>query len=86
MPDIEPPSQGRVQRALAFDLEVLAQAMRAEPAPCDGCRQRERCTTGLACTAFSLFVVYGTRTRWEAAPREPTSAKFARIFNSTEER
>ncbi len=49
-----------------------------QPAPCDGCQQRPRCAVELlACTAFANFV--GGQ-RWRHARRDPTAARFARLY------
>jgi hypothetical protein len=51
------------------------------PAPCDGCRFAARCAElHLACESFSAFVSGASEIRWQAAPRKPNGAIFARLY------
>lgn len=52
------------------------------PAPCDDCRSRDRCATGLACSAFKLYVDGVSQGLWAIAPRLDASAyRYARVFS-----
>ncbi len=52
-----------------------------EPAPCQGCRFAERCgAQRLACDAYALFMAGAAERRWCMAPRAPTAARFAALF------
>ncbi len=46
--------------------------------PCDGCRHAERCKTGLACAALSLWVATGRISA--VAPRQPNREIYRRLF------
>ncbi len=49
-----------------------------EPAPCDGCRHRDRCSRGEACRAFAIYLMRPTQ--WRQAPRHPSVDVFLKLF------
>jgi hypothetical protein len=57
------------------------QAVLAGPAPCDGCRFRDRCAAEqLACDRYVMFYYGKPQWRWEQAPIVPTRAQFEALF------
>jgi hypothetical protein len=51
------------------------------PAPCDGCRNADRCAAQLeACPAFAVYVAHAGELRWRGAPRTPSRERFDAIF------
>jgi hypothetical protein len=51
------------------------------PAPCDGCRNADRCAAQLeACPAFAVYVAHAGELRWRGAPRIPSRERFDAIF------
>jgi len=60
---------------------VRAATVLRDVCPCDACRFRERCNLErLACSAFSMYLAGEPAPRWSAAPRAPTTARFAALL------
>lgn len=72
----DPPAWSREERLA----QLLADAIEEQPAPCDDCPHSARCTLGLACEAFAVFVHTGSPARWSLAPRLPDRLTFLRLF------
>jgi hypothetical protein len=50
--------------------------------PCDHCRLRERCVARReCCDQFALFVAGESERRWWLAPRAPSTARHAALFD-----
>ena len=47
--------------------------------PCDACSFRRDCAAGLACERYTMFLHGSSQKHWEAAPCEPTRAKFEAV-------
>ena len=50
------------------------------PCPCDDCEFRRRCSAGMACERYSMFLDGNGQKRWQAAACEPTQARFEALF------
>ena len=54
--------------------------------PCCNCYLRDKCAARrLACQAFSMYMAGESQRRWSAAPRAPTTAIFAALFDPLEQ-
>jgi hypothetical protein len=61
---------------------ALEAAIAAEVSPCTGCRFEARCSSEqLACDRFVLFAYGAGPLRWQRAPRVPTSAIYAALYD-----
>jgi hypothetical protein len=53
-----------------------------DDAPCDACVNAARCAAQhLACESFAAFVAGEPESRWQAAPRAPRAAIYARLYH-----
>jgi hypothetical protein len=56
---------------------LSAEAIMAEPIPCDECHFAMRCARQrLACEAWSMYAAGESEPRWRQAPRAPTRARW----------
>ena len=61
---------------------ALARAA-TEPAPCQDCRFRERCSSEqLACDKFAVYLGGATRERSALAPRVPSRVRYEALFGA----
>jgi hypothetical protein len=55
----------------------------SEVAPCDGCDHRQRCASGMACSAFSYYVQTGIVSR-DRKNGAPTVLRYRQLFERKE--
>jgi len=68
------------------EAQVIMNAVTGE-CPCTGCRLAGRCAEGHeACAAFAMFVHGQPESRWQAAPRAPSTARYAALFRDPRRR
>ncbi len=55
-----------------------------EVSPCDGCAHRQRCASGMACSAFSYYVQTGIVRDNKNNDMQPTALRYRQLFERKE--